>query len=453
MGDSQQVQPLKGILSDWMQTVIANESRLAGLGKQYGFPLHVHSVSPMLDNILAITNQLKSFNLKHEVFFARKANRASWFAEEALKRGIGVDVASMSELKEVLSITSQVDRIVLSSAVKSDELINLAIANGVRIVIDSLEEILVVNTLAEKLRVVAKIGVRFSGFQFHKSTLHSRFGVPIADVGIAIELLTKSKFVQLEFLHAHIDKYSASERAEVIFALIGLAIEFRGKKFPIQAVDIGGGVPICYLEKESEWLSFLSLLEKQYSGEVSGVTWGDDCFGLSERGEFNLYPCWNDCSKGNFIHRILTTNSNSKSVADQLKEHNLALFLEPGRALLDQCAFTLDRVMSRKRISTGDWMVGLNLNNSQLKPFRAEFCVDPIWIGNHQSSGITGYLTGSRCSESDFILRRRIFIPNSVQRGSLVVFPNTAGYLMHFAETSTHGEKLPDNILIERECC
>lgn len=59
-----------------------------------------------------------------------------------------------------------------------------------------------------------------------------------------------------------------------------------------------------------------------------------------------------------------------------------------------------------------------------------------------------GFLTGTYCTESDLITWRRLRFPLGVARGDLLVFPNTAGYLMHFVESRAHQFPLAANLVV-----
>ncbi|MEL6896165.1 MAG: Y4yA family PLP-dependent enzyme, partial [Planctomycetota bacterium] len=56
---------------------------------------------------------------------------------------------------------------------------------------------------------------------------------------------------------------------------------------------------------------------------------------------------------------------------------------------------------------------------------------------------------GAYCTESEFISQRRFAFPHGIQRGDLVVFPNTAGYLMHFMESRSHQFELAKNLVFD----
>ena len=61
---------------------------------------------------------------------------------------------------------------------------------------------------------------------------------------------------------------------------------------------------------------------------------------------------------------------------------------------------------------------------------------------------IEGYLVGAYCIERELLTWRRLRFPHGVAVGDLVVFPNTAGYLMHILESASHQIPLARNVVV-----
>jgi diaminopimelate decarboxylase len=94
------------------------------------------------------------------------------------------------------------------------------------------------------------------------------------------------------------------------------------------------------------------------------------------------------------------------------------------------------------------------MNRTQCRTTHDEFLVDPILVPTNESpfakddSGeITGYLVGAYCTEYELISLRKLRFPFGVRVGDLIVFPNTAGYLMHFMESRCHQIPLAENVV------
>jgi diaminopimelate decarboxylase len=55
---------------------------------------------------------------------------------------------------------------------------------------------------------------------------------------------------------------------------------------------------------------------------------------------------------------------------------------------------------------------------------------------------------GAYCIERELLTWRRLSFPDGVEVGDIVVFPNTAGYLMHLLESSSHQLPLARNLIV-----
>ena len=124
--------------------------------------------------------------------------------------------------------------------------------------------------------------------------------------------------------------------------------------------------------------------------------------------------------------------------------------MEPGRSILDQVGMTLARVVFRKKDMRGRWLVGLEMNMSQLKSSSADFLMDPVTaFVTAPNQPVEVYFTGAYCLEQDILLKRKIAVPHLPQIGDIVGFVNTAGYMMHFFETQAHLFELSVNLSLE----
>ena len=78
--------------------------------------------------------------------------------------------------------------------------------------------------------------------------------------------------------------------------------------------------------------------------------------------------------------------------------------------------------------------------------------VDPLVLepdaGAPRTGPIEGFLVGPYFVERDLLSWRRLIFPNGVALGDLIVFPNTAGYLMHLLESRSHQIPLARNLIL-----
>lgn len=445
-------------LAPWMRQLFQSPSAVARFLETHGSPVHVTVASEFRRNIATLLSAVRERGVSGGLFFARKANKLPWFVKLAKEEGIGVDTASLTELQETIDLGVSPAAIVVTAVGKSQELVSLAVASGCLVVVDNLDELRLVSAVAKSLGRQARLGLRFSGFKVKQRCVFSRFGFPIDDFRSLLLETAKESNLQLELLHAHLDRYDIEERALAARQLIEVADCAALDDQKVSAIDLGGGILIRYLESQSEWHTFLESLVESVAGDRASFTYQGDGFGLVKSGDrvlgkAELYPAWNDISKERFVGAILDYANGSPAVHKEIAERGLKLYFEPGRALLDNVGVTLARVMYRKRDTIGNLIVGVSMNRTNLRPFRAEFCVDPCFpvTENRANSQEGAFLVGSLCGEGDIIMRRKLKLNHIPEPNDPICFANTAGYLAHHLEVGTHGDPLPVNLLVDEK--
>ncbi|WP_442506491.1 hypothetical protein SH528x_005339 [Novipirellula sp. SH528] len=154
-------------------------------------------------------------------------------------------------------------------------------------------------------------------------------------------------------------------------------------------------------------------------------------------------------------HKLDLNDAAAGTVADAIRSRGLQLRCEPGRSLLDGCGMTIARVEFCKRHPSGYALIGLSMNRTQCRTTDDEFLIDPILLScpsdrdSSETQATEGYLVGAYCTESEFLSLRRFHFPRGVKRGDLIVFPNTAGYQMHFMESRSHQFPLAKNVFVD----
>ncbi len=458
-----QYPPLTPKMAPWMHKVFKDHTLLNDLFEQYGSPINLHHLRPFADNYKAYQAVLEQHKLKHTIFFARKANKCRAFAKKAEQLGFGVDTASYRELKECIELGCNPARLVLTAAVKNEQLVRLALTHNILMVLDNEDECRLVNRLAEELGKTPKVAIRISGFNCEGEKLYSRFGFDIENAGefITNRIGPQQEFYNLRYsgLHFHLDGYSIKQRGAALIQTIALADRLQEQNISTSFIDIGGGLLTNYLADKTEWMNFWKELKKAVCGEREPVTFGNN--GLGYRmvndelcGKADVYPYFNEISKEQFLDAVLSyENRNGKSAALLMRERSIEFRMEPGRSLLDQTGMTVSKVAYRKKDSRGDWLAGLEMNRSQMFSSSADFLLDPKFIPVQTSTAdikpTPVYLTGSYCLEQDIILKRKIVLPRLPEIGDIIAFPNTAGYMMHFYETQSHLFEFSTNLVTD----
>ena len=127
---------------------------LESLLVRHGEPLNIHNVAPFIRNINDFNDVVKGKGIKFTPYFARKANKALCYVEQAQKMGIGIDSASFHEVKQSLDIGFPAERIISTAAVKPPDLLELCANEQILVVLDNNDEIEHLAELARSRSVI-----------------------------------------------------------------------------------------------------------------------------------------------------------------------------------------------------------------------------------------------------------------------------------------------------------
>ncbi|MBS9523381.1 Y4yA family PLP-dependent enzyme [Litoribacter alkaliphilus] len=454
---------LTPIIHEWISEFLKNKKKLAELVDKHHSPINVHNPQPFKENFEEFSQVFKKYNIKHKIYFARKANKSRSMVKEAKKLGFGVDTASYRELEQCIHEGLDPENIAITAAVKNRRLIDLAIQNQVPIVLDNLDECELANATAIQLGKKINIGIRLGGFEHEGEILYTRFGFTFSQAFHLIKEGFKDQFQNLNFtgFHFHLNGYSPEQRANALFQTLNMVDLLAEKEIKTQFIDIGGGFLMNYLHDKNEWEDFHQSLKNAVLGKRSPITFANDPLGMALvdgklHGEPKVYPYYNTTPRAVFLEQILTfENAEGIALYEVLNKHaEIEIRIEPGRSLLDQVGITVARVAFRKQDMNGDWLVGLEMNRTQMFSSSADFLLDPIIISmetKQTQQPVEGFLVGAYCLEQELILKRKLAFENLPEIGDLICFPNTAGYMMHFYESEAHLFELATNLVATKD--
>lgn len=452
--------PLEARVEAWMTERFRDPRQLNKLVAKYGSPLNLVATSPLERNLDQLRKAAERRQLDFRSYFARKANKCLAFVHAAAEAGAGVDVASLEECRQTLQAGVHPSDLICTAAVKTDELLDLCVTNQVCIALDNLDELTGIRKRVAQSNDRGLLAMRVSGFRHQGDKLHSRFGFDIDEASGVATRLASDDGVSLRGIHFHLDGYCPQQRVSAIGQCLTLIDNARAAGHDIRFLDIGGGLPISYLREEVQWREFLDAHQKALRGEWSPVTYRNHGLGMSlvngeVVGKRNTYPYWQSPVRAGWLESILDSRlPEGETVAEGIRRRELQLRCEPGRSILDGCGVTVARVEFVKRHVGGDHFVGLAMNRTQCRTGSDDFLVDPILLPIRNSeddmSGLqrSGFLVGAYCTESELLSLRRLSFPRGVQAGDLIVFPNTAGYFMHFLESRSHQFPLAKNLVV-----
>ncbi|QEG23858.1 Y4yA family PLP-dependent enzyme [Mariniblastus fucicola] len=462
---------LSARLESWMTEALSNTpTEIVQSIEQFGSPLNVIATAPLVRNLRQLESVAAERDLPFKVFFARKSNKCLAFVDAAHQAGGGVDVASEQECRQALDRGVPGPDIICTAAIKTKALVELCVANQVTIAIDNRDELQRVREIAAASKATAEIAIRISGFVHDGEKLHSRFGFDVDEVQDLASSTLRSidrKEVRVIGLHFHLDGYCSKQRVSAIRQCLPLVDHFRSVGLDVRFVDIGGGLPMSYLESEQQWNRFWREHRDALQSKRTELTYRNHGLGFlpvdgEVHGKRNTYPYWQNPVRAQWLQHVLDDSAcaeqkadlepNVPTIADALRDRSLQLRCEPGRSLLDGCGMTLARVEFVKQHHSGDHFVGVAMNRTQCRTGSDDYLVDPVVIRgqeNDDQTQIEGYLVGAYCTESELISLRKLRFPNGIAAGDVIAIPNTAGYFMHFLESRSHQFPLAKNVLAE----
>jgi diaminopimelate decarboxylase len=427
---------------------------LMDLPLSFGSPLNLLFPACMTENSRTFLQIFEKHGVQGKIHYAHKPNKSNAFVEQAYCDQIAIDVSSKAELLSALA-AGFTGKMIEATGPKNKEFLLLAIQQSCCIAVDSFDELKLLIHFAQILHPTTPVDIllRLSGFCSHSQHVlakDSRFGIHLDRCYDLLELCHSVR-LNLRGFAFHIDTTSENEKVTAIENIFHLVLQAQEQGFTPDVINIGGGFKLNYLAHQQEWHAYTTAIKQSVAGEIDPLTWNNTGYGFKlmngqVRGAPNYYQYYNNTAGHLFFDSLLSAplaSFEQRTVAQVMNDLLLEMWIEPGRALLDQCGLTLALVTFVKQSLKGEWLVGLDMNKSNLSSVEDEMFCDPLVIYGSkqtvddyaQAQGV--YFVGNLCQEHDFIYRHKTFLPRLPHRDDLVIFVNTAAYHMDFNESES----------------
>jgi diaminopimelate decarboxylase len=385
--------------------------RLSDVARDAGTPAYAYDLDGIAGEARALRSALPPD--RHLVAYAVKANTAGAIVRAIAGEGCGADVVSGAELRVALACGIEPERIVYSGVAKEDDELDLAIGcggSGIGAVqIESVEEIARVEARGRSAGRRARVSLRINpsvdlgeATHTHIATGHdeAKFGVPGAEVGRAVALAEASPWLELVGMSAHVGSKLPSvepyvSSARVLFRTVR-ALREAGALRSIAFVDTGGGFAVDYGE------------------------------GPSPR-------------PAEFV-RV----ARAEQVAHGLDD--LALYVEPGRALVAPFGVLLARVIQPKVASVARWLMIDAGMNDLIRPalYQARHRIVPLEQRvPADGDAIVWRVVGPVCESSDDFGEHRL--PREPPERVAILDAGAYGYAM---ASQYNGRQLPVEVFL-----
>jgi diaminopimelate decarboxylase len=360
-------------------------SEIDGVGvkelvEKYGSPLFVYSERIIEEKYQELKNAFTSRYPEVELWWSYKTNYLDAICSIYHKMGSKAEVVSEFEYQKARRLGIEGKNIIFNGPYKPKEALKTAVEEGAKIHIDHWHEINDLEEIAEELGMEIPVAIRCN-MDTGVYPQWSRFGFNIdnGEAYDAVKRIYEGKKLYLTGLHSHIGTFMLSASAYGNETKKLVMLKNRIEKdfgYEIDYIDIGGG--------------FAS------KNRLKGIYQAPEV----------IVP-----SADEFAEAI--TNAIFETNKGKLPK----LFLETGRALVDEAGFLLTSVFASKRMPDGkkSYIVdaGVNLLYTAFW-YNFEIALDKRYEGLNEPSQINGPL----CMNID-VISENIMLP-SLERGSVL---------------------------------
>jgi len=232
-----------------------NEQDCVALAQQYGTPLYVTSEDRIVEQYQNYKRALLARYPKVQVLFAAKANGNLAIIRALAKVGAGADVFSSGELHLALDAGMAPEKLLFNGSSKTPQDLKLSVEKGVKVSVDSLEELHQLDAAAKAAGKIVKIAFRVNPAlevpthpKIATGLATSKFGIPHEEIPDAYRQAMLCKNIQPVGIHCHIGSQILDidpfVKAAEVMVRIAQALTEMGVK--LEFVDLGGGLGIPY---------------------------------------------------------------------------------------------------------------------------------------------------------------------------------------------------------------
>jgi len=215
-------------------------------------------------NCFRIAAEEYGYQAQNFIIYPIKVNQMRPVVEEIVSHGkkfnIGLEAGSKPELHAVLATNTDADSMIICNGYKDEDYVELALlaqkmGKRIFLVIEKLNELKLVVTIAKRLKVMPNVGIRIklasmgSGKWEESGGDGSKFGLNSSELLEALDLLEKKNMKQsLRLIHFHIGSQVTKIRRikNALREASQFYVQLCTMGYNIDFVDIGGGLGVDY---------------------------------------------------------------------------------------------------------------------------------------------------------------------------------------------------------------
>jgi diaminopimelate decarboxylase len=356
--------------------------KIPDIAAKFSTPCYCYSACMIKSAYLEFTQT----KLKPLICFALKANDNHHILKILAAMGAGADCVSMNEIKKALKAGITVEKIVFSGVGKSAKEIEFAILTQIlQINVESLEELLLIDEIAQKLgkkpRIALRINPNINAGTHSKittGTKDDKFGIS-SDVYLKVfELAGELKNVEIVGISMHIGSQITTKEPflQAFNFMKNTLLKLQSLGHHIKSIDLGGGVGVSYQPHQQVFAikDYMMLIEEIFADVACDI------------------------------------------------------IIEPGRAIIAKACVLLASVLYYKQTPHRNFLIIDAGMNNFLRPslYNAKHQIIPVTIADEELVKVD--IVGAVCESSDVFLQDELM--PKLKRNDLVAILDTGAYGM-----------------------
>ena len=360
--------------------LFAENVAVSAIAGQYGTPAYVYSRATLERHWRAFDEAFA--NHPHLVCYAVKANSNLAVLNVLARLGSGFDIVSAGELARVLAAGGRADRTVFSGVGKTADEITYALAQNIRCFnVESVAELERINQVAGEQNKVAPVSIRVNpdvdaGTHPYISTglKENKFGIDINLAPAVYQQAAAMPNLQVIGVDCHIGSQltKVTPFVDALKRVLLLIDELAANGIAIHHLDIGGGLGIHYKDETPP-----------------------------------------------------TPAEYAAAMQDLLKDRQLEILLEPGRAIAGNAGILLSKVEYIKATDAKRFAIVDAAMNDLLRPalYQSWMAIDAV---KPREASLLNYdIVGPVCETGDFLGKDRQL---AIEAGDLLAIRSAGAY-------------------------
>ncbi len=342
--------------------LFAESVSLEAIAKQFGTPTYIYSKNTLIQTFESFKKGL--IKTDHLICFAVKANSNIAILNLFAGLGAGFDIVSGGELERVIYAGGNPQKIVFSGVGKTESEIEAALkANILCFNVESRSELLRIQEVAEKINMKAPISIRVNPDVDAKTHPYistglkdNKFGV---DFNQALSIYLDAKgmsHIAIKGIDCHIGSQITELKpfVDALDRLLSLVDKLKKNNIQLSHIDIGGGIGICYQDESPP--------------------------------DFEIYI---------------------KEILNKIKDLNIKIIFEPGRALVGNAGVLLSKVEYLKQNDIKHFAIIDAAMNDLMRPTLYDAYHEIKVVREHDEKPQSFDVVGPVCESGDFIAKNR----------------------------------------------